>query len=141
MMPHTLRARPRARYVLIAAMCAIAATACGSAAAPASSPPAAPPKVSLDIKVTGGPSGTVHWTLRCDPPGGTHPHPSAACSVLFRAKDPFAPVQRGVMCPMIIAGTKVAKVTGIYFGQHVDTTFTQGGCQLPRWAKIGQIFN
>ncbi len=140
MRPHTLRARPRDRYLLIAAMCAIAATACGSAAAPGSPPPAAKPKVSLDISVSGGPGGTVHWTLQCDPPGGTHPHPAAACNVLFRAKDPFAPVQRGIACPLIIAGTKVAKVTGIYFGQHVDTTFTQGGCQLPRWAKIGQIF-
>ena len=45
------------------------------------------------------------------------------------------------MCPMIIAGAKRAIVKGTYFGQHVDTTFTQGGCQLARWTKIGQIFN
>ena len=139
MTPHLLRARPGACYLLIAALGA-AAAACGTTAAPASSP-APPAKVSLDIRVTGGSGGAEHWTLRCDPVGGTHPNPAAACGVLVRAKDPFAPVQRGIMCPMIIAGTRVARVSGIYFGQHVNTTFTQGGCNLPRWAKIGQIFN
>jgi hypothetical protein len=142
-----LRARTGSRYLLIAAVCAAAATACGSAAAPtaAGDPgttaiPAAP-KVSLDIKVSGTNTTTKHWTLRCDPAGGTHPDPAAACDVLLKAKNPFAPVPRGVMCPMIMVGTKVAKVQGTYFGQHIDTTFTEGGCQLPRWAKIGQIFN
>lgn len=35
----------------------------------------------------------------------------------------------------------VAGVTGIYFGTHVDTTFTQGGCSGARWTKIGQVFH
>ena len=43
--------------------------------------------------------------------------------------------------PGSMLGSKTAVVTGTYFGQHVDTTFVQGGCQLARWAKIGQIFN
>jgi hypothetical protein len=139
MMPHLPRARSGARYLLIAAVCAAAATACGTTAAPAGSP--APAKVSLDIKVTGGSSGTLHWTLRCEPTGGSHPNPAAACAVLLKAKDPFAPVARGVMCPMILADTPVAKVTGIYFGQHINTTFSQGGCQEARWTKIGQLFH
>ncbi len=134
MTPHVLRARPRARYLLIAAVCAAVATACGAAPAPASSPaaPAAPAKVSLDIRVTGGSGGAANWTLRCDPTGGSHPSPAAACKVLLRANDPFAPVPRGMMCPMIVAGTREAKVTGIYFGRHIDTTFSQGGCQEAR---------
>jgi hypothetical protein len=129
----------RARYLLIAVMCAAAATACGSKAASAISP-SAPPKVSLDIKITGGSGRAEHWTLRCDPAGGTHPDPAAACRVLLGAKDPFAPVPRGLMCPMILASTRVARVTGTYFGQQINTTFVQGGCQTARWAKIGQIF-
>jgi hypothetical protein len=139
MTPHVLRARPRSRYLLIAAVCAAAATACGSTPAPASSPTASA-KVSLDIRVTGGSGGAANWTLRCDPAGGSHPSPAAACKVLLRAKDPFAPVPRGIMCPMILAGTREAKVTGTYFGQHINTTFSQGGCQEARWTKIGQIF-
>jgi hypothetical protein len=121
-------------------MCAAAATACGSKAASAISP-APPPKVSLDIKITGGTGGAEHWTLRCEPTGGSHPNAAAACRVLLGAKDPFAPVPRGLMCPMMLAGTRVARVTGTYFGQKIDTTFAHGGCQQIRWAKIGQIFN
>jgi len=139
MTPHLPRARSGARHLLIAAICAGAAAACGTAAAPASSP--APAKVSLDIKVTGGSGGAHSWTLRCDPTGGSHPNAAAACAVLLKAKDPFAPVPRGVMCPMILASTPVAKVTGIYFGQHIDATFTQGGCDGARWTEIGQIFH
>lgn len=139
-MPHVLRARPRARYLLIAAISAAAATACGSTAAPASSS-ASSAKVSLDIKVTGGSGGAHHWTLRCDPTGGSHPRAAAACAVLLKAKDPFAPVPRGIGCPMILADTPVVKVTGIYFGHHINTTFTRGGCGEARWTKIGQIFH
>jgi Subtilisin inhibitor-like len=128
---------------MIAAACAGLVAACGSTAAPGGSAasPAPAPKVSLDIKVTGTGTTTKHWTLRCDPPGGTHPDPASACQVLLKASHPFAPVPKGIMCPMIIAGAKRAIVKGTYFGQHVDTTFTQGGCQLARWTKIGQIFN
>jgi hypothetical protein len=143
MRPDTLRARGSARYFLIAAFCAAAATACGSAAAPSGAASGgAAPKVSLDIKVSGGKGAPVkHWTLRCDPVGGTHPDPAAACATLLRAKTPFAPPPKGVECPMIMVGSKTAIVKGTYFGKHVDTTFTEGGCDLARWAKIGQIFN
>ncbi len=140
-----LRARTGARYFLIAAICAAAATACGSTTAPAgSAAPASPPapKVSLDIKVSGAPgTAAKHWTLQCDPAGGTHPDPAQACAVLLKAKAPFAPAPKGIECPMILVGARTATVTGTYFGHHVDTTFLQGGCQLSRWAKIGQIFN
>ncbi len=145
MRPDMLRTRAGARNLVIAAACAGVVTACGSTAAPGSSaatgstPRSA--KVSLDIKVSGAGSEAKHWTLRCDPAGGSHPDPAAACRILLKAKDPFAPVPKGIMCPMIIAGAKRATVKGTYFGQHVNTTFTQGGCQLARWTKIGQIFN
>jgi hypothetical protein len=144
MKPDLLRARSSARYLLIAAFCAAAATACGTATASkgVSSPGPQAPKVSLDIKVTGGHGvAAKNWTLRCDPAGGTHPDPAAACAVLLKAKSPFAMTPTGVECPMIMVGTKTATVKGIYFGQHVDTTFVEGGCDLPRWAKLGQIFN
>lgn len=137
-MPHLPRARSGARYLLIAAVCAAAATACGTAAAPAGSP--APAKVSLDIKVTGGSGGAHHWTLQCDPVGGSHPNAAAACAILLKAKDPFVALQKGIMCPNIPVNAPMAEVSGIYFGQHVHTTITQGGCDGARWAKIGQIF-
>jgi Subtilisin inhibitor-like len=145
MKPHLLRVASGARYLLIAAICVAAATACGTKPAPsggAGSAPAPAPKVSLDITVSTTPSApTKHWTLKCDPAGGTHPDPAAACAVLLKAKDPFAPLPKGVMCPMIRVGTKTAVVKGTYFGKQVDTTFTPGGCDLAHWEQLGQIFN
>ena len=145
-----LRARKGARYLLIAAMCAVTATACGSVAAGSSSAAgagtsgttASAPKVSLDITVTGKP-GTrpEHWTLRCDPPGGTHPDPAAACRVLLAAKSPFAPLVKHVECPMILASSKKATIKGTWFGKKVDSVLVDGGCTMARWTKIGQIFN
>jgi hypothetical protein len=148
-------ARAGAWYLLIAAVCAMVVTACGSAAAPGSgtatsSPPAtgspgagsAAAKISLSIDVSHGPgTAIVHWTLQCLPTGGTHPDPASACRVLTHATDPFAPIPRGIMCPMIIAGTKVATVRGTWYGKPVNVTMTECGCWLSRWAEVGQIFN
>jgi len=138
-----LRVRNGARYLLIAAVCAAAATACGSKPEPSSGAASAPaPKVSLDITVSTTPSApTKHWTLKCDPAGGTHPDPAAACAVLLKAKDPFAAPPKGMMCPMIRVGTKTAIVKGTYFGKYVDVRFTPGGCDLAKWNEVGQIFN
>jgi hypothetical protein len=147
MKPDMHRARTGARYLLtplIAAACASAVTACGStpAASPAAARSGVAAKVSLDITVTTAPGApSKHWTLRCDPPGGSHPDPAAACAVLLKAKSPFAPPPKGIMCPMIRVGTKTAIVKGTYFGRHVDTTFVPGGCQLAQWQEIGTIFN
>ena len=139
-----LRVRNGARYLVIAAICAAAATACGSKPEPAGagSAPAPAPKVSLDITVSTTPNApSKHWTLQCEPAGGTHPNPAAACAVLLKAKNPFAPLPKGIMCPMIRVGTKTAIVKGTYFGKHIDTTLSPGGCKLAQWEKIGQIFN
>jgi hypothetical protein len=139
-----LRARNGARYLVIAAICAAAATACGSKPEPAGagSAPAPAPKVSLDITVSTTPNApSKHWTLQCEPAGGTHPNPAAACAVLLKVKNPFAPLPKGIMCPMIRVGTKTAIVKGTYFGKHIDTKLSPGGCQLAQWEKIGQIFN
>jgi len=139
-----LSVRNGARYLLIAAICAAAATACGSKPEPSSGAASAPapPKVSLDITVSTTPNApTKHWTLKCDPAGGTHPDPAGACAVLLRAKNPFAAPPKGMMCPMIRVGTKTAIVKGTYFGKYVDVRFTPGGCDLAKWNEVGQIFN
>ncbi|GEM_PF-800425 len=134
--------RAGARYLIVAAVCGAAATACGSqpagSAAPGGSHAA---RVSLTITVDDHAGAPRHWTLRCDPPGGTHPDAAAACRVLLHAKNPFGAIPKGMMCPMIAADAKTATVKGTFFGRHIDTTFTEGGCQLLRWAKIGQIFS
>jgi hypothetical protein len=128
----------------------LAIAACGSVAAPASSgsgaggsssSPAAA-KASLSMSVQDGPGTTVkHWTLRCDPAGGTHPHAAAACSALLALKNPFAKPAAGRMCPMILASARRATFTGTWFGTKVDQTIVDGGCDLGRWSKLGQVMN
>ncbi len=80
------------------------------------------------------------WTLRCDPTGGTHPDAKAACRQLLAAKNPFAPIPRGIMCPMIAAGPQRATISGIFFGQHVASNFSRTGCEAARWSELGDVF-
>ena len=147
-------ARISARHFLIAALCVIAAAGCGSTVAPGSGGSAAggsaaggavsskTPKGSLDVTITGHLGAPPrHWTLQCDPAGGTQPDPAAACRVLQAVKDPFAPLPKHVMCPMIQVGSKTATVTGTWFGKKVNLTLTDGGCGLGRWTEYGKIFN
>ena len=144
MMMNMLRAGTGARSILIAAVCAAALSACGSVHATGGSAAGAKPasKVALVIQVAGKPGAAAHrWTLRCDPVGGTHPNPAAACHALMHAKRPFAPLPKNQMCPMIVAGPETAHISGTWFGRHIDTNFNQTGCGNLRWNKIGQVFN
>jgi hypothetical protein len=141
-----------AGYLLLALLSLLAVAACGSAAAPtgsaaapSSSPSHSPAaKVSLTVVVRAHPGAKPQrWTLTCDPVGGTHPHAQAACRQLLAAKNPFAPIPRGIMCPMIPAGLQpaTAKVTGTFFGKPVDGTFSrQSPCAASRWAELGVVF-
>ncbi|HUZ27367.1 MAG TPA: SSI family serine proteinase inhibitor [Streptosporangiaceae bacterium] len=116
--------------------------ACGTAAAPGSGTSPAPAKASLHITVQNGPGvKPTFWTLRCDPAGGTHPHPATACSALMSMKEPFAPPPAHQMCPMMLASARRVSFTGTWFGAKVDRTIVDGGCDLARWAKLGQVVN
>ena len=127
------------------AACGSAAPA-GSAAAPSSAnhQAAQEAKVSLTVVVKTAPGAKPQrWTLTCDPVGGTHPNAQAACRQLLAAKNPFAPIPRGIMCPMIPAGpqTGTAQVTGTYFGKPVSGSFSQHSpCAATRWAELGVLF-
>jgi hypothetical protein len=140
-----------------AAVAAIAVlAACGSVAAPGSSSagasgsssgggataPAAAPKASLTITVENGPGRAIsHWTLTCDPVGGTHPDAAAACHQLLALKNPFAPVKTGTECPMILASAKEATFTGTWYGQKVNSVIKDGGCDLGKWSQLNQVMN
>ena len=109
----------------------VTAAACGSATSTSSPAKPAKPaaKVSLTVVVTPSPGATPQrWTLRCDPTGGTHPDAQAACRDLLGAKNPFAPIPHGFMCPMIVAGPQKATISGTFFGQHVASNFSKVGC-------------
>jgi hypothetical protein len=102
---------------------------------------AAAAKVSLDV--TFGASANTpatHYTLRCEPAGGTAPDPAAACAKLLTGTSLFAPQPAHILCPMILASAGRATVTGTYLGQKVHETIVDGGCDLSRWAKLKAVF-
>jgi hypothetical protein len=136
--------RPAPWHLLPSTLCLVAVAACGSVpgtatAKPSHTPP--PAKVSLNVVVTPSPGAKPErWTLRCDPAGGTHPDATAACRQLLAAKNPFAPIPRGIMCPMIVSGPQKATITGTFFGRHVAATFSRlDGCASVRWSELGHV--
>jgi hypothetical protein len=155
MTPQLRPAQPRYRKALtclvLTAACGALAAACGSAAAPGSSAPAgrthsagtaSAAKASLDIVATAPGGNEQHWTLRCDPPGGTKPDPAAICSQLVADKGIFVTQTNvRVECPMIMASARSFIVNGTWFGTQVHETVIDGGCSLGRWTKLDQIFN
>lgn len=133
-----------------AGACVLLVAACGSAAAPGSGTPAAgsrpattaTPKISLNVNFSGSPTtAAAHYTLRCDPAGGTVTDPAAACAKLMRGTSLFGPLPAHVACPMIMANAGRATVTGSYLGHPVHETVVDGGCDLGRWAKLRQVFS
>jgi hypothetical protein len=140
---------PRLR--VIAVNCSIAAAgtaviaACGTTPAPGtagSGSGGGPSKASLQITVeTGAGHATKHWTLRCDPAGGTHPNPAAACRALTALKDPFAPPKAGQSCPNVMANGKAIVFKGVWHGQKVSRTIADGGCTITVWHRLNQALN
>jgi hypothetical protein len=164
--PDEVQARYRmslARGAAVAA-CALLAAACGSTVAPTTGAPtagaqatggagpnsaasgsastASAAKVSLDVTFAASASSpATHYTLRCEPAGGTTPDPAAACSRLLAGASLFGSRPRHVMCPMIMASAGRARVTGTYLGKTVRETIVDGGCDLARWAELKAVFS
>ncbi len=131
-----------------AAACAALAAACGSTAAPSASSGSssagttAASKVSLTVDFTASSTTPAsHYTLRCEPAGGTVSDPDQACSRLLAGASIFALRPAHVMCPMILANAGRAIVEGTYLGKKVHETIVDGGCDLSRWTKLRQVFN
>ncbi len=80
------------------------------------------------------------WTLTCEPAGGTHPDPDAACAALAAAADPFAPVPPTVACTEIYGGDQTASIQGNYNGQAVSADYSRSnGCEIARWDAIAPV--
>ena len=99
--------------------------------------PAEPtPQTSLTIAFDAGDgSEAQEWTLTCDPVGGNHPDPGAACAALGGLDaTAFAPVPADQMCTQIYGGPQTATVRGSWGGQAVDASFSrENGCEIARW--------
>lgn len=86
----------------------------------------------------GGP--TRHYTLTCNPAGGTVPHAVRACRVLMRLEKPFGPTPPGTICTDLALGPQKAKVTGRLRGERVSAALSvAGGCEINRWRRVAAI--
>ena len=96
----------------------------------------------LKFSLTGGPGESPKsWTLNCEPAGGTHLDPVAACSVLLKLNNPFAPRSPQIACPMILRSDRKILVTGTWLGKPVHRIVLDGGCDLELFAKLGKILH
>jgi hypothetical protein len=98
--------------------------------------------VSLDVTFAAtSTSPAIHYTLRCEPAGGTTPDPAAACARLLTGPSIFGGSRRlHAMCPMMVADAARATVTGTYLGKAVHVTIINGGCDVSRWSELKMIF-
>jgi hypothetical protein len=117
----------------------VSAASTSTGGASASATPTA--RVSLGVTFAASPgSPAVHYTLFCEPAGGTTPDPAAACAKLLTGVNIFAPRPLHEMCPMILQSGVRATVTGTYLSRQVHMTIVNGGCDIARWAKLKSIF-
>jgi Subtilisin inhibitor-like len=88
-----------------------------------------------------GTAGRIVRTLRCDPPGGSVPRPTAACRAVERAgRTAFRGVPIDAACTQIYGGPAVALVTGRLHGRPVWARFDrENGCEITRWQRLALL--
>ncbi len=111
--------------------------ACGGPDSASAPDTVAPPATSLVVE-----QGGQRVTLTCDPPGGDHPDPAAACRDLAAQDDPFAPVPADAFCTEQYGGPQTATVRGSYQGQPVDLSLSRvDGCRIAQWDRLGALLS
>lgn len=115
--------------------------ACSDAPDSAIPDTAGPARTDLVVEVRLGPGAApTRTTLTCDPPGGDHPDPAAACAALAREPDPFVPLPADAICTEIYGGPETATVTGTYAGRPVALTLSRtDGCRIAQWDRLGAL--
>lgn len=103
-----------------------------------SSPAPTSGQSALLITVDDGSGSLTTWRLTCDPAGGDHPDPTAACEALDRyGERTLPPVEPGRACTQIYAGPQWATVSGMWRGKPVKSKFTLiNGCEIKRWKAL-----
>lgn len=149
--------RPVLLLVVVLSGCGTPDAGTGRTAAPATAAPTTPaPATAPPAAVTPAPSGgtelvveardtsgapAVISRLRCDPPGGDHPRPRAACRDLAAAAEAaFAPPPADELCTQQYGGPRTARISGTYRGRPVDVRLERtDGCAIARWEALGDV--
>jgi hypothetical protein len=102
------------------------------------SPEPSPGVTDLTIVADDGTGRTTTWTLTCDPAGGTHPDPDAACAVLAeRGGSALPPKRKDVACTEVYGGPETATIRGTWQGRRVASSFSRtDGCEISRWDQL-----
>ena len=99
--------------------------------------PSAASSSELVTTVTDESGSRAVWTLTCDPPGGDHPDPEAACQALDGRADALRPVPKDRACAEVYGGPEKASITGTWRGQQVRSTLARtNSCEIARWAAL-----
>lgn len=95
------------------------------------------PASELVISVTDGSGAQLVWKLTCDPPGGDHPDPEAACRALDTHSAALRPVAKDRSCAQVYGGPEKATITGTWRGERVFSTLSRtNSCEIARWAAL-----
>lgn len=129
-----MRTSTRWRVSTLLPVLLLAPAACGTAADQAGSS-------QLVVTVSDGAGADPRtWTLGCDPPGGDHPDPAAACAALASAPAPFEPVPADAVCTNLYGGPQTATVVGSWRGERVQADYRRGdGCEIARWDAVAAL--
>lgn len=103
--------------------------------------PASARGTRLTIVFDDGSGATSTWQLTCDPVGGNHPQPEAACAALQRsASTALPPVPKDRACTQIYGGPQKATITGTWQGRAVNSHFSRvNGCEIARWDALAGL--
>ena len=120
------------------ALAVLVAAGCGNGGGSQSQPNQ--PRYDLTVALwshgRGGPERTA--TLTCDPTGGSHPHPAAACGALAAHPEALHPVPLDMACTQIYGGDQVARVEGA----GLQATFNRtNGCEIARWDALAPVLD
>ncbi|MPZ61421.1 MAG: hypothetical protein GEU93_09015 [Propionibacteriales bacterium] len=120
--------------LLVAASCGDETTASGGTA---SAEPSS--RLTITVRESADSTGST-WTLTCDPAGGDHPDPAAACRALDKANDPFGPVSADMMCTEQYGGPQTASIEGEWNGRTVNASYERtDGCEITRWDALAAV--
>lgn len=138
------------RALVLMAVAGAALLGCGSDEAPSAgvtpeptaSATGSPATTSVTITVDpGGDADPRQYALTCDPPGGDHPDPDAACASLAEAVaadiNPLDPVPPELACTEIYGGEQTAVIEGTIDGEDVRAELSRtNGCEIARWDAL-----
>jgi len=111
------------------------------ASQPSGSDPGSPSPsdgTALTVVIDDGEGKRTTWTVTCDPAGGDHPDPAAACRALAQhGAEALPAVPPDRVCSQQFAGPQTAALSGTWRGEAVDSRFSlRNGCEIARWKAL-----